>query len=130
MLSLLALMVFLGGALPALGQKKGDVYKLAETAAVAGKIEEAQKLYCRVADMDPQYKNSKMLCTVMTQELEKENKNNQDRFQLGVKNFVEGKFDAAQHEFNNIRWGPRLKEAQEYLNVRIPQARRGANKSS
>ena len=125
--SVLALLVFLGGALPAMGQKKGVVYKLAETAAVAGKIEDAQRLYCQVAEMDPEYKNAKMLCAVMTQELEKESKNNEERFKLGVKSFNEGNYDAALHEFNNIRWGPRLKEAQEYLNVKIPQARKPAS---
>lgn len=111
---------------PAMAQKKGDLYKLAETAAGLGKIEDAQKLYCQVAQMDAGFKDAKMLCTVMTQEVEKENKNNEERFKLGVKSFNEGKLDAAQHEFLNIKWGPHAKEAQEYLNVKIPQARKGA----
>ena len=129
MVPFVALLFLAGAVLPAWGQKKGDVYKLAETAAGLGKIEEAQKFYCQVAQMDAGYKDAKMLCAVMTQEVEKENKNNEERFKLGVKSFNEGKYDAAQHEFLNIKWGPHTKEAQEYLNVKIPQARKGASKT-
>ena len=122
----LALIILLGGALPARAQKKDDLYKSADAAAAAGKIEESQKAYCQVAKLDRQYKDAKMLCAVMTEELGREGKKNEERFSQGMKDFKEGKYDGAQHEFANIRWGAHFDEAQQYLKVKIPQARQAA----
>jgi hypothetical protein len=122
----LATLLLPGGILAADVQNKKDMYAAAETAAAAGKIEESQKAYCQVAKLDPRYKDSKMLCSVMTEELERERKKNDERFNLGMKQFAEGKYDGAQHEFANIRWGAHLEEAKLYLNVKIPQARLAA----
>jgi len=66
-----------------------------------------------------------MLCVVMTEEVERERKKNEDRFNLGVKQFNDNKYDDAQHEFANIKWGQHFEEAREYLTVKIPQARQG-----
>jgi len=121
--SWLALLLLVGGVLPALGQNKKDLYQSAEAAAVEGKIEVSQKGYCQVAKLDPGYKDAKMMCSVMTEELDKERKKNDTRFNEGVKDFNEGRYDEAQHEFNNIRWGAHLEEARLYLNTKIPQAR-------
>ena len=122
----LAMMILLGGVRPAEAQKKDDLYKAADAAAAAGRIEESQKAYCQVAKMDGRYKDAKMLCAVMTEELERENKKNEERYIQGIKQFKEGKYDGAQHEFANIRWGTHVEEAQLYLKVKIPQARQGA----
>lgn len=124
----LIVLMLAGCVLPAAGQNKKDLYNAGETAAMAGKIEDSQKSYCQVAKMDPGYKDSKMMCAVMTEELQKEKKKNETRFNVGVKQFNEKKYDEAQHEFANIRWGPYLEEARQYLNVKIPQARKTSGK--
>ena len=124
----LVLLLLVGGVLPVMGQNKKDLYQAAEAAAVEGKIEASQKGYCQVAKLDPGYKDAKMMCSVMTEELEKERKKNEARFSQGVKDFNEGRYDEAQHEFTNIRWGPHLEEAKLYLASKIPQARKGGKK--
>ena len=119
---LLVLVVSVGTAWPQDSESTKDIYKAAETAANDGKTEESQKLYCQVAKLDPTFKGAKMLCKVMTEEIDRERKKNDERFKLGVQRFNESKFDEAQHEFANIKWGPHYLEAQRYLTVRIPQA--------
>jgi hypothetical protein len=120
---LLVIVVSMGTAWPQDSGSKKDIYKAAETAANDGKTEESQKLYCQVAKLDPTFKDAKMLCKVMTEEIDRERKKNDERFKLGVQRFNETKYDEAQHEFANIKWGPHYVEAQLYLTVRIPQAR-------
>ena len=122
-LACLALVVVLGGARPAWAQGKQDLYTAADAAAAAGKIEESQKAYCQVAKLDPRYKDAKMLCSIMTEELGRENKKNDERYTTGLKEFKDGRFDSAQQAFANIRWGAHFEEAQQYLKVKIPQAR-------
>ena len=121
--TLLALSVLLGGASPVASQNKRDIYQAAEMAANEGKTEESQKLYCQAAKLDAAFKDAKMLCVVMTEEVERERKKNEERFNLGMKQFSENKYDEAQHEFANIKWGSRYDEAQQYLTVKIPRAR-------
>jgi hypothetical protein len=128
MVVLSAMMLLTAAALAADAPDKKELYTTAETAAAAGKIEESQKAYCQVAKIDAKFKDSKMLCTIMTEELQREKVKNDERFNLGVKQFAEGKFDAAQHEFANIRWGVHLEEAKLYLTVKIPQARQKEQK--
>ena len=119
-----------GAVPPANGQHKEDLYNLATAAALAGRVEESVRLYCQVAHMDPNYKDSKRLCTVMTLEKQKEEKKNEQRFTLGVQDFNASRYDEAEQKFKNIRFGPRFEEAQQYLKVRIPEAREGVpNKS-
>jgi hypothetical protein len=122
---LLVVFVLLGGAVLAAAQNKKDIYQAAETAASEGKTEESQKLYCQVAKLDPGFKDAKMLCVVMTEEVGRERKKNEERFNTGMKQFNEGKYDEAQHEFANIKWGQHYEEAREYLTVKIPRARQG-----
>lgn len=98
----------------AMGQGKGDPYTLAQTAAGAGKAEEAARLFCQ---LDPGYKDARMMCDIMTKEAIKELQKNEDRFQEGVKAFNEGRYDDAKQKFQNVRTGPRVEEAREYLNV-------------
>ncbi len=102
---------------------KAELYKAADAAAAAGRVEESQKAYCQVAKIDPKYRDAKILCAVMTEELAREKKKNEERYNNGLREFKEGRYDSAQHEFANIRWGVHLEEAQLYLKVKIPQAR-------
>ena len=48
-------------AVPALAAKKDDLYKQAQAAANAGRVEEAARLYCDTAAEDPAYRDAKQL---------------------------------------------------------------------
>ncbi|HXE90109.1 MAG TPA: hypothetical protein VNK82_04005 [Terriglobales bacterium] len=109
--------------LSAFADKKDDLYKQAQAAASAGKVEDAARLYCQLAGMDAKYKDAQMNCNVMKQEAERERKRNEDRFQEGVAAFNAGRWDDAEQKFRNIRGGPRLEEARQYLSSRIPAAK-------
>lgn len=124
--AVVVLFLIWGGVVCAGAQTKQDLYQTADAAATAGKIEESQKAYCQVAKMDPKYRDAKMLCAIMTEELGREKKKNEERFNTGITEFKAGRYDAAQREFANIRWGMHLEEAQQYLKVKIPQARQSA----
>ena len=59
--------------------RKEDLYKQAAAAAIQGKAEEAARLYCEVSKIDPGFKDSKMMCSIMTLEVQKEQKKNEER---------------------------------------------------
>ena len=120
---LFALLLLGAGASPAQAQNKQDLYNLAMAAAAAGRIDESVKFYCEVARKDPKYKDAKLMCRIMDQERQSEDKKNEERFVAGVQNFDAGKYDEAEQKFRNIRFGPRHEEAQQYLKVKIPLAR-------
>ena len=119
----LALAVALLVPLSAFAAKKDDLYKQAQAAVSAGKVEDAARLFCEVAKEDAAYKDAKQNCTIYTQEAERERKRNDDRFQEGVRLFNEGKFDDAEQKFKNVRTGPRVDEARQYISSRIPAAK-------
>ena len=112
--------------LPAWASKKDDDYKAAQAAAAAGQADEAAKLFCAVAKEDPNYKDAKLNCETIRRELDKEEGRNEGRYADGVKAFDAGDLDVAEQKFRNIRSGQYLSEAQNYLNSKIPQARREA----
>lgn len=112
--------------LPAWASKKDDDYKAAQAAAAAGQNDEAMKLYCAVAKEDPGYKDAKQNCDNIKMELLKEEGRNEGRYSDGVKAFDAGDYDAAEQKFRNIRSGQYLADAQNYLNAKIPQARKDA----
>ena len=116
----------LGLCLPAWASKKDDDYKAAQAAAAAGQNEDAMKLYCSVAKEDPGYKDAKQNCDNIKTELLKEEGRNEGRYSDGVKAFDAGDYDGAEQKFRNIRSGQYLADAQNYLNVKIPQARKDA----
>jgi tetratricopeptide (TPR) repeat protein len=105
-------------AVPAFAGKDDD-YKAAQAAAGAGKAEEAARLFCQ---LDPGFKDAKMMCDIMKKEAQKEVQRNEDRFQEGLKAFNEGRFDDAKQKFQNVRTGPRAEEAKQYISSRIPAA--------
>ena len=108
-------------AVPAFAGKDDD-YKAAVAAAGAGKAEEAARLYCKVAEQDAGYKDAKMMCGIMQKEAQKEVQKNEDRFQEGLKAFNEGHYDDAKQKFQNVRTGPRVDEARQYISSKIPAA--------
>jgi hypothetical protein len=105
-------------AVPAFAGKDDD-YKAAQAAAAAGKAEEAARLFCQ---LDPGFKDAKMMCDIMKKEAQKELQKNEDRFQEGMKAFNEGRFDDAKQKFQNVRTGPRVDEARQYVSSKIPAA--------
>lgn len=98
---------------------KDDDYKAAQAAASAGKAEEAARLFCQ---LDPGFKDAKMMCDIMKKEAQKELQKNEDRFQEGLKAFNEKRYDDARQKFQNVRTGPRAEEAKQYVTSRIPAA--------
>src|SRR5687767_14714942 len=80
-------------AAPAYAAKKDDLYKQAQTAAAAGRVEEAARLYCDTAAEDSAYRDAKQLCTIFTQEAAREARRNAERFNDGVALFNSGVYD-------------------------------------
>lgn len=124
---LLAATLLAGLAPCAWADRRDDLYNQAIKAGSAGQVEEAARLFCEVAKLDATYKDAKQMCTLMTQEAERERKRNDDRFNEGVTAFQDGRFDDAEQKFRNVRAGSHVDEARQYL-ARIPAAR--AEKSS
>ncbi|MGH9510004.1 MAG: hypothetical protein ACRD2M_08715, partial [Terriglobales bacterium] len=107
----------------AFAARKDDLYKQAQAAVSGGKVEEAARLFCEVAKEDAAYKDAKQNCTIYTQEAERERKRNEDRFQEGLRAFQDKRWDDAEQKFKNVRSGPRVEEARQYINSRIPAAK-------
>lgn len=114
--------------LPALASKKDDKFSAAQAAASAGRVDEATRLFCEVAQEDPAYHNgeAKQNCNIMTQEAAKEAGRNDERFADGVRLFNSGDYDGAEQKFKNVKNGIHLAEATNYLTARIPAARQAA----
>lgn len=106
----------------AYADKKQELYDLATKAGTAGNVVEAARLFCEVSKLDEKFKDSKQLCTLMTQEAEREGRRSDDRYAEGQKAFQEGRFDDAEQKFKNVRAGSHVDEARQYL-ARIPAAR-------
>ncbi|MCI0355506.1 MAG: hypothetical protein L0099_10780 [Acidobacteria bacterium] len=106
--------------------KKDDLYKQAQAAINAGRVDEAARLFCEVAKEDAAFKDAKQNCTIYTQEAERERKRNEDRFQEGVRAFQEKRWEDAEQKFKNVRSGSRVEEARQYINSRIPAAKAAA----
>ncbi len=109
--------------LSAFAARKDDLYKQAQAAVSANRLREAARLFCEVAKEDAAYKDAKQNCTIYTQEADRERKRNEDRFQEGVKAFQDKRWDDAEQKFKNVRSGPRVEEAKQYINSRIPGAK-------
>ena len=118
----LALALALLAPLPAFAGKKEEDYSKAMQAMNAGRVDEAAQLFCSVAQEDPGYKDAKVNCKIMSDQAQREARRNEERFTNGVNAFKAGKYDDAEQEFKNIRSGPHVAEAQQYL-ARIPAAR-------
>jgi hypothetical protein len=114
--------------LPALANKKDDKFSAAQAAANAGRVDEATRLFCEVAQEDPAYRNgeAKQNCNIMTQEAAKEAGRNDERFADGVRLFNSGDYDGAEQKFKNVKNGVHLAEATSYLTAKIPAARQAA----
>lgn len=116
-------------AVPALANKKDDLYKQAQAAAGAGRLQDATNLYCQLANEDPKYKDAALNCKIMTDQLKKEASFGDDRFASGMNDFNAGRYDDAEQKFKNVRAGSHVAEARDYVSNKIPQARAAAQQA-
>lgn len=116
-------------ALPAFASKKDDLYKQAQAAAAAGRVEEATNLFCQLAKEDPKFKDVKLNCEIMSKELDKEKVRGDERFQSGLADFNAGRYDDADQKLRNVRAGSHVAEARDYVANKIPQARAAAQQA-
>jgi hypothetical protein len=107
----------------AYADKKQEMYDQAMKAGGAGRVEEAAKLLCDLAAIDPKFNDSKTLCTMYTHEAELERKRSDDRFAEGQRLFQDGKFEDAEQKFKNVRAGAHMDEAKQYVSTKIPAAK-------
>jgi TolA-binding protein len=113
----LALMFVAAAALPARGQE--GTYQSARQAMEHGQTEEAIQEFCALGD----YKDAAQYCRRLQAQLQEVSRRNETNYQNGVRAFQSGDYDAAQHYFEQVT-GPRYEAAQEYLNTKIPAARK------
>lgn len=111
-----------------LAAEKDDDFKAAQAAVNAGKIEDAARLFCAAAKIDPAYHNGEAAqnCKIYQDQVNRENARNEERFTDGVNAFNQGNFDFAEQKFKTIHTGPHLADAQTYLSSKIPAARQSA----
>src|SRR3954470_5597871 len=117
-------------SIPAFAGKKEDLYKAAQAAAGQGNVSEAARLYCAAAQEDATYKDAQQNCNIMAQEVARENRRNDDRYDAGVKAFNAGDYETAIQKFNNIKSGAHVADAQAYISTKIPQAKSAAANAS
>jgi hypothetical protein len=103
--------------------KKSELDQQARQAAAVGNADEAARLYCEEAALDPRDPQLRQVCTEMKNEAERERKRNEQRFSEGVQAFKSGDLETAEQRFRNIRTGVHLDEAKRYLQQSIPAAR-------
>jgi outer membrane protein assembly factor BamD (BamD/ComL family) len=114
-------MVF--SSLSAFADRKHELENRAKEAAAAGKADEAARLYCEQAALDPDNQSLKQTCAEMEKEAARERQKNDQRFADGLVAYKSGNFDDAEQKFKNIRSGPHVDEARRYVQETIPAAR-------
>ncbi len=93
-----------------------DLFKQAEQAAASNNPFESARLYCQVADMDPTYKNAKMMCKVMKDVVKKEDDRCDERYANAAADVDLKKFDDAEQKLRNVKPGCRkYAESQDLL---------------
>lgn len=102
--------------------QKSDLDKRAKAAAEAGDGDTAAQLFCQEAALDPSDQQLQVNCKIYKAQAQMVNKRNEESFAEGVRAFNSGDFDNAEQKFKNIRSGPHLPEARNYL-AKIPAAR-------
>lgn len=102
--------------------RKAELYRQAKAAEDGENVAEAARLYCEVARLDPDYKDAQTMCDVMRQEADRVARHYEDVFSKAVMAFQQGNLDEAEQGFKNVRKGPRVPEAQQYL-AKIRSAR-------
>ncbi len=91
--------------LAARADQKEDLKKKGDAAAAAGRPFESRDAYCQLADLDPNYPQAKMMCTMMTKEAAKEDARCDDRFNTASSDISAKKFDDAEQKLKNVKPG-------------------------
>src|SRR5512143_434154 len=121
LLVLLALM-----PLAARADQKEDLKKKGDAAAAAGKPFESRDAYCQLADLDANYPQAKMMCTMMTKEAAKEDQRCDDRFSNANTDVNQGKFDDAEQKLKNVKPGCKKFDEARQLMAKLPQLKKDA----
>jgi len=112
--------------LAARADQKEDLKKKGDSAAAAGKPFESRDAYCQLADLDPNYPQAKMMCTMMKKEAEKEDARCDDRFNTASSDLNAGKFDDAEQKLKNVKQGCKKYDEARALMAKVPQLKRDA----
>ena len=114
--------------LSARADKKDDLSNQAKTAAAAGKVFEARDAYCQLAELDANYPQAKMMCSVMGKEADREQARCEDRWDKAQQDISASRFDDAEQKLKNVKQGcKRFPEAQAWLNGKLQQAKKDAD---
>ena len=108
-------------SLAARADQKEDLKKKGDAAAAAGKPFESRDAYCQLADLDANYPQAKMMCTMMKKEADKEDARCDQRFSDANTDISGGKFDDAEQKLKNVKPGCKKYDDAKALSARIPQ---------
>lgn len=112
--------------LAARADQKEDLKKKGDAAAAAGKPFESRDAYCQLADLDANYPQAKMMCTMMTKEAAKEDARCDDRFNNASADISQSKFDDAEQKLRNVKPGCKKYDEAKTLMARLPQLKKDA----
>lgn len=119
LLVLLALVCPLGaradkGREDALAQKAKD-------AAAAGRVFESRDAYCQLAQVNANYPQATMMCSIMKKEADREEGRCDQRFSDGSADLNTGKYDDAEQKLRNVKQGCKKYDEARQLMARIPE---------
>ncbi len=112
--------------LAARADQKDDLKKKGDAAAAAGKPFESRDAYCQLADLDANYPQAKMMCTMMKKEADKEDARCDQRFTDATNDAGAGKFDDAEQKLRNVKQGCRKYDEARSLMGRLPALKQEA----
>ena len=116
--------------LAARADQKDDLKKKGDSAAAAGKPFESRDAYCQLADLDPNYPQAKMMCTMMKKEADKEDARCDQRFSDANNDLNSGKFDDAEQKLRNVKQGCKKFDEAKALTAKIPQLKADKDKQA
>ncbi len=106
------------------GQNKDQLLQQAKAAEGAGNIEAAAGAYCDLAKIETATYGPK--CQAYSNLVNKEIENDGKRMRTGKEALTNKDFDAARQQFRAVKTSGFKKEAEDYLNNKIPQAEAAA----
>ncbi len=116
--------------LAARADQKADLKAKGDKAAAAGKPFESRDAYCQLADLDPNYPQAKMMCTMMKKEADKEDARCDQRFSDGSSDVAANRFDDAEQKLRNVKQGCKKFDEAQSLMARIPQLKKDAERKA
>jgi PKD domain len=112
--------------LAARADQKDDLKAKGDKAAAAGKPFESRDAYCQLADLDPNYPQAKMMCTMMRKEADKEDARCDQRFSDGNNDLNGGRFDDAEQKLRNVKPGCKKYDEARSLMAKLPSLKQEA----